>query len=135
MASIMYDYIRETPEVLTHIIDERARICAEFVERFKDADIGTVYVIGSGTSYHAGVSAKLYLEETGDMAFLLEQRPYFDDGFAYRGEGERPQTSLGRTGTVLEHLLVQQVTAFFDVGDHGIIRLRDRLNQRFWERT
>ena len=70
------------------------------------------------------VTTKLYLEETGDMAFLLEQRPYFDDGFAYRGEGERPQTSLGRTGTVLEHLLVQQVTAFFDVGDHGIIRLR-----------
>ena len=63
MASIMYDYIRETPEVLTHIIDERARICAEFVERFKGADIETVYVIGSGTSYHAGVSAKLYLEE------------------------------------------------------------------------
>ena len=63
MASIMYDYIRETPEVLTHIIEDRARICAEFVERFKDADIETVYVIGSGTSYHAGVSAKLYLEE------------------------------------------------------------------------
>lgn len=63
MASIMYDYIRETPEVLTHIIDDRARICAEFVERFQDADIETIYVIGSGTSYHAGVSAKLYLEE------------------------------------------------------------------------
>ena len=63
MASIMYDYIRETPEVLTHIIEDRTRICAEFVERFKDADIETVYVIGSGTSYHAGVSAKLYLEE------------------------------------------------------------------------
>lgn len=63
MASIMYDYIRETPAVLNHIIDERARICAEFVEKFKDADIETVYIIGSGTSYHAGVSAKLYLEE------------------------------------------------------------------------
>ncbi len=63
MASIMYDYIRETPEVLAHIIGDRFRICAGFVEHFKDADIETIYIIGSGTSYHAGVSAKPYLEE------------------------------------------------------------------------
>lgn len=63
MASIMFDYINETPAVLNHIIDERARICSEFVGQFKDADIETVYIIGSGTSYHSGVSAKLYLEE------------------------------------------------------------------------
>lgn len=61
--SIMYDYIRETPDVLTRIIEERSGICSEFVECFKGADIETLYIIGSGTSYHAGVSAKLYIEE------------------------------------------------------------------------
>lgn len=70
------------------------------------------------------VTTNLYLQETGDLAFLMEKQTYFDDCFAYRGEGERPTASASRTGTILEHLLVQQVTAFFDVGDHGIIRLR-----------
>lgn len=63
MSSIMYDYIRETPVVLTSIINDRKRICSSFVEAFRDRKIKTVYLIGSGTSYHAGVSAKLYLEE------------------------------------------------------------------------
>lgn len=59
----MYNYICETPEVLTHIIDNRKEITHEFVEEFKDKDIEQIYVIGSGTSYHAGLSAKNYLEE------------------------------------------------------------------------
>lgn len=63
MNSIMYDYICETPAVIRHIIDDRKRITSGFVERFKGEDISTVYLIGSGTSYHAGLSAKLFLEE------------------------------------------------------------------------
>lgn len=59
----MYNYICETPEVLTHIIDNRKEITHEFVEEFKNKDIEQIYVIGSGTSYHAGLSAKNYLEE------------------------------------------------------------------------
>ena len=35
----MYNYICETPEVLTHIIDNRKEITREFVEEFKDKDI------------------------------------------------------------------------------------------------
>ena len=35
----MYNYICETPEVLTHIIDNRKEITHEFVEEFKDKDI------------------------------------------------------------------------------------------------
>lgn len=70
------------------------------------------------------VTCRLYLNETGDEDFLFEQQPYFDDGFAFRGEGERRAVSAPRQGTVLEHLLVQNVTAFFDAGEHGSIRLR-----------
>lgn len=61
--SKMYDYICETPEVLTDIIKRRKEITKEFVTYYQDKTIEQVYVIGSGTSYHAGLSAKTYLEE------------------------------------------------------------------------
>ncbi|MBE5981317.1 MAG: SIS domain-containing protein [Paenibacillaceae bacterium] len=59
----MYDYICETPVVLTDIINRRKEITKEFVEFYQDKTIDQIYVIGSGTSYHAGLSAKAYLEE------------------------------------------------------------------------
>ncbi len=61
--SKMYSYIRETPDVLKAIIENRKEITKEFVEYFRDKEIEQVYVLGSGTSYHAGLSAKNYLEE------------------------------------------------------------------------
>ncbi|MBD5552484.1 MAG: cellobiose phosphorylase [Lachnospiraceae bacterium] len=70
-------------------------------------------------------TVKLYLDETGDDDFLLERQPYFTDTFAWRGEGEPRRTAAPvSVGTVLEHMIVQAVTAFFDVGEHGHIRLR-----------
>lgn len=59
----MYDYICETPVVLRNIIENRKEITKEFVEYFKDKNIEQIYVLGSGTSYHAGLAAKNYLEE------------------------------------------------------------------------
>ena len=71
------------------------------------------------------VTTDLYLNESGDFDFLMEEQPYFRDEFAFRGEWPRPQgESADCKGTVLEHLLVQNVTAFFDAGEHGHIRLR-----------
>ncbi len=61
--SKMYEYICETPIVLTDIIKRRKEITKEFVEFYQDKTIDQIYVIGSGTSYHAGLSAKAYLEE------------------------------------------------------------------------
>ena len=52
----MYDYICETPVVLREIIENRKEITKEFVEYFKDKNIEQIYVLGSGTSYHAGLS-------------------------------------------------------------------------------
>ncbi len=71
------------------------------------------------------LTVQRYLDETGDYGFLLEQQPYFSDNMAFRGEGApRREASPLRQGTVLEHLLTQLVTAFFDVGENGHIRLR-----------
>ena len=71
------------------------------------------------------LTVELYLNETGDLDFLLEKQPYFRDTLAHRGEG-RPLEAPGTPcdGTVLEHLLIQNVTAFYDVGEHGFMRLR-----------
>lgn len=71
------------------------------------------------------LTVALYLDETGDYGFLQESQPYFCDTLAWRGEGpHRPAPGRPHSGTVLEHLLVQSVTAFFDVGEHGHMRLR-----------
>lgn len=71
------------------------------------------------------LTTALYLDETGDQEFLLEQQSYFADGLSWRGEWKRGALPGSiRTGSVLEHILVQMVTAFFDVGEHGHIRLR-----------
>ena len=53
----------------------------------------------------------LYLNETGDFDILLEETAYFSD----RG--------INRSGTILEHLLVQNLAHFFNVGSHNHIRL------------
>ena len=71
------------------------------------------------------LTVELYLSETGDDRFLLEEQPYFRDALPHRGEGT-PLAKSGapKSGTVLEHLLIQTVTAFFDLGEHGHCRLR-----------
>ena len=71
------------------------------------------------------LTTALYLDETGDSGFLLERQSYFRDTLPYRGEGERrDRPGPEREGTVLEHLLLQITAAFFDVGEHGHMRLR-----------
>lgn len=78
----------------------------------------------------------LYLNRTGDYDFLFEEQPYFKDRMIFRGEkfddefdpNSEPKelTASGSVykGTVLEHLLTETVTQFFDCGEHGNMRLR-----------
>lgn len=82
------------------------------------------------------MTTDFYIQQTGDLDILLEQAPYFKDAQVVRGtdkdnqwdalqgcwqkdtEGEVTQ------GTVLEHLLIQHLTAFYEVGEHNHMRLR-----------
>lgn len=69
---IMFDYICETPVALRKIIENRKEIADEFVKYYKDKEIEQIYVIGSGTSYHAGLAAKVFLEEIfGKKVFCM----------------------------------------------------------------
>ena len=81
-------------------------------------------------------TVNLYLEQTGDYDFLFEKEPYFKDRQIMRGEavdesfdpGDKPRqrTAEGEVyeGSLIEHLLVQQATQYFDRGEHGNMRLR-----------
>lgn len=81
------------------------------------------------------MTTEFYIRQTGDIAIFGEQVSYFKDRQICRGEekdeewtveqGTRQNGGRGQvTGTILEHILLQNVTAFYDVGAHNHIRLR-----------
>lgn len=82
------------------------------------------------------LTTELYIEQTGDIEFLTEENTYFKDPQVCRGEEKDTEWSDAQgnkqmsekmepySGTVLEHLLIQHLTAFYDVGEHNHIRLR-----------
>jgi len=83
------------------------------------------------------LTVKLYIDQTGDIGFLLHEQSYFKDQFTHwtksLDEDWTPEKSTRlRTkdgalyqGTILEHLLIQHLTVFFNVGDHNNLRLED----------
>ena len=76
-------------------------------------------------------TTKLYIDQTGDMDILFEKVPYFKDLQSGRGttHDEEWNTAYGKQqkvesgdiyfGTILEHILLQNLTAFYDVGEHN----------------
>ena len=87
-------------------------------------------------AYWPFVTTKLYLNQTGDLNILSQNVAYFKDPQAKRGTykdaewtpqyGMRQKDVNGHIyeGTVLEHLLLQNLCAFYEAGEHGIMRLR-----------
>jgi cellobiose phosphorylase len=96
------------------------------------------------------LTTELYLNQTGDLGFLLNKQVYFKDRLAARArqtddawspeQGTVMLASGGEVykGTVLEHILVQHLVQFFNVGEHNSIKLEgadwndamDMANQR-----
>ena len=77
----------------------------------------------------------LYVHQTGDFDVLFEKTSYFRDvqlsrtfekdlGWVHP-YGSQLKSRDGKiyTGTLLEHLLIQNLVQFFNVGEHNIIRL------------
>ncbi len=77
----------------------------------------------------------LYIHQTGDLDILFKKVSYFRDfQFSRTHEkdarwipeyGSRLKTKSGKIykGTILEHILVEHLVQFFNVGEHNIIRL------------
>ena len=82
------------------------------------------------------ITTKFYMDQTGDIEILKEKVSYFKDTQAKRGTdidenwndqyGMEQKTEDGEIyqGTILEHLLLENLCAFYEVGEHNIIRLR-----------
>ena len=83
------------------------------------------------------LTLELYIHQTGDLDILFEKTNYFRDRQFSRTRvkdddwtesyGQQLKTRRGAVaeGTVLEHLLVQHLVQFFNVGDHNHIRLEN----------
>lgn len=79
------------------------------------------------------LTAKMYIDETGDLDFLLKKQGYFQDQFTHYTKKTRPYTSnrvmtkdnQPYEGTILEHLLLQNLVGHHNIGDHGFVRLED----------
>jgi cellobiose phosphorylase len=81
------------------------------------------------------LTTRLYLDQTGDLDFLLRPQTYFRDRHINRcrehdaawspADGMALKTRNGEvhSGSILEHLIIQNVTSFLNVGDHNNIRL------------
>lgn len=82
------------------------------------------------------LTTKLYIDQTGDIDILNQKVTYFKDGQVKRGTavdtqwtpeyGNKQKDGKGNIyeGTILEHLLLQNLCAFYEVGEHNHIRLR-----------
>ncbi len=81
------------------------------------------------------LTSNQYINQTGDLRFLLRTQTYFKDHLAARTQwvdsswlpeqGTELRCADGEPyqGTILEHLLVQHLVSFFNVGEHNNIRL------------
>jgi cellobiose phosphorylase len=69
------------------------------------------------------------MDETGDLSLLLKKQPYFNDHMSHYGQKTKEVKSLDTfttyEGTILEHILVQHMTAIHHMGAHGFIKLLD----------
>lgn len=82
------------------------------------------------------LTTRLYIMQTGDTGLLFQENTYFKDPQAVRGEEKdllwkaedgnvlRTKGNEEYRGTVLEHVLIELLTAFYDVGEHNHMRLR-----------
>jgi cellobiose phosphorylase len=81
------------------------------------------------------LTTKLYIDQSGDLDFLLEKQFYFKDKIISRAtevdtnwsieQGNRLKDEAGNLyeGNILEHILVQNLTPFYNVGEHNNIKL------------
>ncbi|UCC95634.1 MAG: cellobiose phosphorylase [Candidatus Omnitrophota bacterium] len=82
------------------------------------------------------LALKFYIHRTADLGVLLTNTTYFKDHLLKRAKEKVPNFSQKDfslqgahntvyRGTILEHILIQNLVPFFNVGSHNIIRLEN----------
>jgi len=82
-------------------------------------------------------TTRLYIDQTGDFDILFQTASYWFDQQVRRAksrnlnwnisDGTWAKTAAGSVyqSTILEHVLVQHLTCFFNVGEHSLLKLED----------
>lgn len=81
------------------------------------------------------LTIRLYLDQTGDFNILLDETTYFRDHLLKRSREVDPDRNNSLTlktqketpyqGTILEHILIQTLVQFYNVGIHNSTRLEN----------
>ncbi|MFC1616997.1 GH36-type glycosyl hydrolase domain-containing protein, partial [Candidatus Margulisiibacteriota bacterium] len=83
------------------------------------------------------ITLNLYINQSGDIDILLKEQAYFKDLQSHRSQskdndwnsnyGNKLLTVQNKVynGTILEHLIIQNLTQFYNVGEHNICKLED----------
>ncbi|BCR35784.1 GH36-type glycosyl hydrolase domain-containing protein [Mariniplasma anaerobium] len=80
------------------------------------------------------ITTKLYIDETGDVDFLLKEQSYFSDQFTHYTRQIKKineqnilidENNKIYKGSILEHLLIENLVGFHNIGKHGFTRLED----------
>ncbi len=83
------------------------------------------------------LTLRLYIDQTGDLGIIDEERTYWKDHQLCRakardthwtpadGMKHKTRNGLVYTGSILEHILVQHLTCFCNVGEHNNMKLED----------
>ncbi len=141
LALILKNPVEVRPNILNYfkgvrIDGSNATIIGDLPGEFK-ADRNQIVRVWSDHGAWPFVTIDFYLQRTGDFDLLLEKQGYFKDKFAYYTKqidqeynekyGQDLLTKNGQKylGTILEHILVQNLAAYYNVGKNGNIRIED----------
>ena len=75
----MYQYILESKKAVRNIISNHEEIFHDAIEYFFNGNYEQIYVIGSGTSYHAALAAKNLMEKVLQMKVFASYPIVFKD--------------------------------------------------------
>lgn len=76
----MYNYILESREAVRNIVADQNQIFGDALEYLKGKKLEQIYILGSGTSYHASVAAKAVVEEKlGIKVFNMYPMEFVDN--------------------------------------------------------
>ncbi|MEJ2545175.1 MAG: hypothetical protein P8Y99_13995, partial [Calditrichaceae bacterium] len=76
-----------------------------------------------------------YIQQSGDYDILFKESTYWKDLFTHRSKGrdqdwndaygtiQKTNSKEIYTGSIFEHILIQQLSAFYNVGEHNILLL------------
>lgn len=79
-------YINEEPIVAKKVLSQRKILLEDFASNFVNTNIARIIIVGSGTSFHAGAAAKIFLEKATGLEVTVEYPSIFlDNAKFYKG--------------------------------------------------